>query len=179
MTQVRRFWPILTGTHRYEKTLSTRGRGQGAFIEAFLTSGALKASNVPVVAPATQGTWWIGACISVVSGEVNTSNQCSTGRQIMVAAQSPVVSMGAVTAITTTQAALSATVNANGGATALHFDWGRNYLFDSTLTYGSTITVQGLICGATYQVRARAVNSAGTSLGNAQEFTVTSCPGCE
>jgi hypothetical protein len=154
-----------------------------------LAAGALKASNVPVVAPGTQGTWWIGACISVVSGEVNTSNQCSTGTQITVAAQSPVVSTGAVTAITTTQATLSATVNANGGATALHFDWGRDYLFDSTLTYGSTITglsdtsvnitVPGLICGATYQVRARAVNSAGTSLGNVQEFTVTSCPGCE
>ena len=34
MTAVRRFWPILTGTHRYEKTLSTRGRGQGEMIEA-------------------------------------------------------------------------------------------------------------------------------------------------
>ncbi len=34
MTQVRRFWPILTGTHRYEKTLSTRGRGRGVIIEA-------------------------------------------------------------------------------------------------------------------------------------------------
>ena len=34
MTQVRRFWPLLTGTHRYEKTLSTRGRGHGVFIQA-------------------------------------------------------------------------------------------------------------------------------------------------
>lgn len=34
MTAVRKFWPILTGTHRYEKTLSTRGRGVGQIIEA-------------------------------------------------------------------------------------------------------------------------------------------------
>jgi N-acyl homoserine lactone hydrolase len=34
MTQVRRFWPILTGLHRYDKSLSTRGRGQGTTIEA-------------------------------------------------------------------------------------------------------------------------------------------------
>jgi len=34
MTQVRRFWPILTGTHRYDKSLSTRGRGTGTQIEA-------------------------------------------------------------------------------------------------------------------------------------------------
>jgi len=29
MTQVRKFWPILTATYRYEKTLSTRNRGRG------------------------------------------------------------------------------------------------------------------------------------------------------
>ena len=34
MTQVRRFWPILTGTHRYDKSLSTRGCGVGQIIEA-------------------------------------------------------------------------------------------------------------------------------------------------
>ncbi|MDD2827916.1 MAG: N-acyl homoserine lactonase family protein [Sulfurospirillaceae bacterium] len=34
MTKVKKFWPILTGIHRYEKTLSTRGRGQGVIIEA-------------------------------------------------------------------------------------------------------------------------------------------------
>lgn len=34
MTAVRKFWPILTGTHRYDKTLSTRGRGAGQIIEA-------------------------------------------------------------------------------------------------------------------------------------------------
>lgn len=34
MTQVRKFWPILTASHRYEKRLSTRGRGYGEIIEA-------------------------------------------------------------------------------------------------------------------------------------------------
>jgi len=34
MTQARRFWSILTGTHRYDKSLSTRGRGTGTQIEA-------------------------------------------------------------------------------------------------------------------------------------------------
>lgn len=34
MTQVTRFWPLLTGMHRYEKTLSTRGRGRGVIIQA-------------------------------------------------------------------------------------------------------------------------------------------------
>lgn len=34
MTQVKKFWPILTATCRYEKTLSTRNRGHGIAIEA-------------------------------------------------------------------------------------------------------------------------------------------------
>ncbi len=34
MTAVRRLWPLLTATHRYGKTLSTRDRGAGTLIEA-------------------------------------------------------------------------------------------------------------------------------------------------
>jgi N-acyl homoserine lactone hydrolase len=34
MTQVRKFWPILTATYRYEKMLSTRDRGRGVMIDA-------------------------------------------------------------------------------------------------------------------------------------------------
>ena len=34
MTQVKKFWPILTATCRYEKTLSTRNKGHGVILEA-------------------------------------------------------------------------------------------------------------------------------------------------
>jgi len=34
MTQVLRMWPLLTATHRYDKSLSTRHRGRGQIIEA-------------------------------------------------------------------------------------------------------------------------------------------------
>ncbi len=45
MTQVRRFWPLLTGTHRYEKTLSTRGRGQGVYIHAPILAYLIETAN--------------------------------------------------------------------------------------------------------------------------------------
>lgn len=45
MTQVKRFWPLLTGTHRYEKTLSTRNRGQGQFIEAPILAYLIETAN--------------------------------------------------------------------------------------------------------------------------------------
>ena len=45
MTQVRRFWPLLTGTHRYDKSLSTRGRGTGQIIEAPILAYLIETAN--------------------------------------------------------------------------------------------------------------------------------------
>lgn len=45
MTQVRKFWPILTGTHHYEKTLSTRNRGKGTFIDAPILAYLIETNN--------------------------------------------------------------------------------------------------------------------------------------
>lgn len=45
MTQVRRFWPLLTGAHRYEKTLSTRGRGHGVYIHAPILAYLIETAN--------------------------------------------------------------------------------------------------------------------------------------
>jgi N-acyl homoserine lactone hydrolase len=45
MTQVRRFWPILTGLHRYDKSLSTRGRGRGVLIDAPILAYLIETAN--------------------------------------------------------------------------------------------------------------------------------------
>ncbi|MEJ2141370.1 MAG: N-acyl homoserine lactonase family protein [Gammaproteobacteria bacterium] len=45
MTQVTRFYPLLTGTHRYEKTLSTRGRGEGVIIDAPILAYLIETKN--------------------------------------------------------------------------------------------------------------------------------------
>ena len=45
MTQVKKFWPILTGTHRYEKTLSTRNHGHGTIIEAPILAYLIETAN--------------------------------------------------------------------------------------------------------------------------------------
>ncbi|MDX1694063.1 MAG: N-acyl homoserine lactonase family protein [Ketobacteraceae bacterium] len=45
MTQVKKFWPILTGTHRYDKTLSTRNRGHGEIIEAPILAYLIETAN--------------------------------------------------------------------------------------------------------------------------------------
>jgi len=45
MTQVKRFWPLLTGLHRYEKTLSTRNTGHGQIIEAPILAYLIETAN--------------------------------------------------------------------------------------------------------------------------------------
>lgn len=45
MTQVLRMWPLLTATHRYDKSLSTRHRGQGETIEAPILAYLIETRN--------------------------------------------------------------------------------------------------------------------------------------
>jgi len=69
MTRVTRFWPLLTGTHYYEKTLSTRGRGQGVFLEAPILAYLIETPNgrilydvgcdySKIADPAKRRTWY-------------------------------------------------------------------------------------------------------------------------
>ncbi|MDR3371721.1 N-acyl homoserine lactonase family protein [Rhodoferax sp.] len=45
MTQALRIWPLLTATHRYEKTISTFGRGLGQMIDAPILAYLVETKN--------------------------------------------------------------------------------------------------------------------------------------
>jgi N-acyl homoserine lactone hydrolase len=45
VTSVRRFWPLYTATHRYDKSFSTRGRGAGTLIEAPILAYLIETSS--------------------------------------------------------------------------------------------------------------------------------------
>ncbi|MBB5373326.1 N-acyl homoserine lactonase family protein [Acidocella aromatica] len=45
MTQVRKFWPLLTGLHSYEKAVSIRNRGHGEMIEAPILAYLIETAN--------------------------------------------------------------------------------------------------------------------------------------
>ena len=45
MTQVRKLWPLLTATHRYEKTISTYQRGHGQMIDAPILAYLIETAN--------------------------------------------------------------------------------------------------------------------------------------
>ena len=45
MSRALRLWPLLTGTHRYEKIVSTRHRGRGEFIDAPILAYLIETPN--------------------------------------------------------------------------------------------------------------------------------------
>jgi N-acyl homoserine lactone hydrolase len=45
MTSVTKFWPILTATHRYDKSISTHNRGAGQIIEAPILAYLIETNN--------------------------------------------------------------------------------------------------------------------------------------
>lgn len=45
MTHVKRFWPLCTALHRYDKSFSTRGRGEGTLIDAPILAYLLETSS--------------------------------------------------------------------------------------------------------------------------------------
>jgi N-acyl homoserine lactone hydrolase len=45
MSTVKKLWPLLTATHRYEKSISTRGRGIGQMIDAPILAYLIETAN--------------------------------------------------------------------------------------------------------------------------------------
>ena len=45
MTEVRRLWPLLTATHRYDKSISTWNRGRGQLIDAPILAYLIETAN--------------------------------------------------------------------------------------------------------------------------------------
>ncbi len=45
MTQVRKLWPLLTATHRYDKSISTWQRGHGVMVEAPILAYLIETAN--------------------------------------------------------------------------------------------------------------------------------------
>ena len=129
--------------------------------------------SISLTAPSSAGTYYYGACVDAVSGETDTTNNCSTAVTVTV---------GAVTSVPGAPAGLTATAN---GQTQIDLSWTApsndggaaisGYLIEVSMdssawsdlesdTQSTTTTYShtGLTAGSTRHYRVSAVNSAGT-----------------
>ena len=98
-------------------------------------------TSVRLTAPAATGTYYYGACVVAVSGEKDTSNNCSTGVQVIVGA--PGLLVQSLTASNTTPTpgqsiTLRATVGNRGTAAATAATLRYYQSSDATITTGDT-----------------------------------------
>lgn len=129
-----------------------------------------------------------GGTLNVGGGTTITGTCSYTTTNTTCAVSKPVVTTNAATSLTNTGGAtLNGTVSSQNASTTVSFDYGL------TTAYGSTATatqsplaasatnaavskaVTGLACGTLYHFRVKAVNSAGTTLGNDLTFTTLAC----
>ena len=146
-------------------------------------SGA-SAESISLTAPSTAGTYYYGACVDAVSGESDTTNNCSTGLQVVVATSGPdlVIEDASVNSrrpdIGTTFT-LSATVRNQGAdpasATTLRYYRSTDATISTSDTEVGTDSVGALAAGgdSDQSITLTAPSSAGTYYYGACVDTVT------
>ncbi len=67
-------------------TITTRDTEVGTDAVGALAASGTSAESIPLTAPASEGTWYYGACVARVDGESNINNNCSAGVRVTVEA---------------------------------------------------------------------------------------------
>ncbi len=110
------------------------------------------------------------------------------GRITTDAAPAPVVSTGPASALDTTSATLSGSVNPAGSPVSAHFEYGTDTGYGSSTPVQAvsgeapvavTASLSGLSPGTTYHYRLVAANALQTNAGGDQTFTTTTSPAAE
>ena len=73
-----------------DATISTDDSEEGNDAVGALAASASSRESVELTAPSTPGTYYYGACVDAVSGEADTTNNCSTAVQVDVSEAEPV-----------------------------------------------------------------------------------------
>ena len=147
------------------------------FVGALAASGT-SAESISLTAPSTAGTYYYGACVDAVTGESDTTNNCSGSVQVTASAAplGPDLTMYSILAFTNPSGTppggtitLSAGVrnkgNESSAATTLRYYQSTDATITTSDTEVGTDTVEGLSAGATISTGSIAVtapSSAGT-----------------
>ena len=155
-------------------TINSSDTQVGTDSVAGLSEGSSRSVSETLTAPSNSGTYYYGACLDSVSGESNTSNNCSGGVRVTVeAAGAPDLIVEAADASVTTLTpresfTLSATVRNRGAArsdaTQLRYRRSSNSSITSGDTQVGTDTVDSLAASGTSSesIRLNAPSGTGT-----------------
>ena len=173
-------------------TITTSDTSVGTDAVGGLSAGATSPESISLTAPSSAGTSYYGACVDTVTGESDTTNNCSSGVSVTVSApppppppqtnpdlevQSPSVNDSSLD--TGDSFTLSATVRNDGdgaaAATTLRYYRSTDGTITTSDTSVGTDAVGGLSAGATSpeSISLTAPSSAGTSYYGACVDTVT------
>ena len=137
-------------------TIDTNDTLQGTDPVSGLSAGASSAQSTSVTAPSTAGTYYYGACVSTVTNESATGNNCSTAVRVTVVGPPDLV-VGTPTVsdsspLTGATFTLRATVRNQGGAAAgsstLRYYRSTNATIDTNDTSVGTDSMSSLSAGA-------------------------------
>ena len=142
-----------------DATISSSDTSAGTDSVGGLSASGTSPESTSVTAPSTAGTYYYGACVEAVSGESNTTNNCSSGVAVTVSvATAPDLVVGAPTVsdsspTTGESFTLSATVRNQGSgssaATTLRYYRSTDATISSSDTSAGTDSVGGLSASGT------------------------------
>ena len=153
-----------------DTTISSSDTEVGSNDVEALAGGASSVESLPLTAPATTGTYYYGVCVDAVSGESDTTNNCSSSVQVEVAEPSPAttpdLTVGSVSAspdsmFTGMNFTLAATVSNDGTASSSR----------TTLRY--YLTADATISSADTEVATDAVAALAIGVSSSESASVT------
>ena len=154
-----------------DSTITTSDTQVGTDEVAELAAAGTSDESVSLTAPSTAGTYYYGACVDAVTGESETTNNCSSSVKVTVATPDLVVGTPSVTDSTPDAGAtftLSATVRNDGSessaATTLRYYRSTDATVTTSDTQVGTDAVAGLAASGTSDesVSLTAPSTAGT-----------------
>ena len=155
-----------------DSSISSSDTAVGTDSVGGLSASGTSAESIPLIAPSSAGTYYYGACVDSVSGESDTTNNCSSGIAVTVSAAPDLVvgtpSVDDSSPTTGASFTLSATVRNRGSgssaATTLRYYRSTDSSVSSSDTAVGTDSVGGLSASGTSaeSIPLTAPSSAGT-----------------
>ena len=160
-----------------DATITTSDREVGTDALAGLAASGSSSQSLDVSAPSTPGTYYYGACVDAVTGESDTTNNCSSAVQIKVPEPDLVLAVPTVSNSAPAAGArftLSATVRNDGGEASAVTTMRYYRSTDATITPSDTQVGTDVVAGL---APSEAGSQSATSSSQSARLAATAAPG--